>query len=81
MLFKFSNTTNPFYSYSFLSRAEIINSVRKISAIGEFNPEKNSPTIIPSPEKITNGFVEVNIVFELTENIKKIKHHGGINKS
>jgi len=53
------------------SKAEIINSVRKISAMGEFNPEKISPTIIPNPEKITNGFVEVNIVFELTENIKK----------
>lgn len=53
------------------SRVEIINSVRNIGAMGEFNTEKIIPTITPNPEKITNGFVEVNMVFELTENIKK----------
>jgi hypothetical protein len=53
------------------SKAEIINSVRKLSTMGKFDPENINPNIIPNPKKITNGFMEVNIVFELTENIKK----------
>jgi len=53
------------------SRAELINSVRNISAMGKFNPEKIIPDVIPNPEKLTNGFMEVNIEFELTENTKK----------
>ena len=53
------------------SKEKIINSVREIAMMDKFDPEKISPNVMPNPEKITNGFMEVNIEFELTENIKK----------
>ncbi len=53
------------------SKAKLISSIRKIAKMDKFDPENIIPNVIPNPDKLTDGFAEVNFVIELTEIIKK----------
>jgi hypothetical protein len=54
----------------FFTKKEIINSIKAISAMGKFDPNKINPTPIPNLENSTIDFASVDLVFELTEKTK-----------
>ena len=49
------------------SKTKIVQSIRALSMMGQFDPETIRPEIIPLPKKADSEFVIVNIVFEVTE--------------
>lgn len=58
-------------SGDFFSKEKIILSIRAIAAMGKFDPEKIQPQLIPKMENSTQDYAVVDILFELTEIIKK----------
>ena len=51
----------------FFSKTKIVQSVRALSMMGQFDPETIKPDIIPLPKEDGSEFVVVNIAFEVTE--------------
>ena len=49
------------------SKTKIVQSVRALSMMGQFDPETIRPDIIPLPMEDRSEFVIVNIAFEVTE--------------
>lgn len=58
-------------SGDFFSKEKIILSIRAIAAMREFDPEKIQPQIIPKMGNSTQDYAVVDILFELTEILKK----------
>ena len=58
-------------SGDFFSKEKIILSIRAIAAMGKFDPEKIDPQLIPKMGNSAQDYAVVDIIFELTEIIKK----------
>ena len=55
------------HSGDLFSKTKIVQSIRALSMMGQFDPETIRPDIIPLPEKADSEFVIVDIAFEVTE--------------
>jgi len=55
------------HSGDFFSKTKIVQSIRALSMMGQFDPETIRPNIIPLPKKADSEFAIVDIEFEVTE--------------
>ena len=56
-----------FKSGDFFSKEKLIASIKSLAAMGKFDPEKIQPSLIPNMEKNAQGFIVIDILFEVAE--------------